>query len=116
MIVNRLLPRTRAVGAAEAEILGRNDNGTGGFEGVLNGASRAVVTVVSSIADIVAVFLERQATRDAEWVRWGTSWAIPANDDLTLLLSEEQCAGYAIRLVASCPTAGDVSVASQMER
>ncbi len=84
----------------EAVIIGRDDLGEGGLEGVTNGGRSAVATFTSAAAADTTVHVEAQAITGGPWARSTTSYSLPAGGELVVPLSGAILAGYALRLVA----------------
>ncbi len=103
---------TTLAAGTEAVILGLDDEGGGGLEGVTNGGSRAFGALESLLVSATTIYVERAPFEGARYVRDATSYTLPAavgpkRGQLALRVLVE---GYALRLVALSVGAGDVSV------
>ncbi len=95
-------------------ILGRDDDGNGGLEGVLNGSGTGHAST-GETAD-TAVALELQVTRAAPWVRPTTTHAIPAGGSRVVGLYD-LASNHAERLVglAAAPSSAGVAWSVALE-
>lgn len=119
MITNRLRERTVTLAAATiTAIVGRDLQGQGGLEGVLNGATAAVATITSSIASATTVQVGVRAARGATLtiIEPAAPLVVPANDALAIRFEREDLAAYEIGLYAQNAAGGDLSVAWEATR
>lgn len=113
MIAQRLLPRTVTLVANVAKLLlGRDAQGNGGLEGVLNGATRATLVLTSDIADPTLVMMQVQATRSGTPTDKPTAapLTVPPSGSLVIELDEQDCAAHAVLFYAQSVGAGDLTV------
>jgi len=113
VITQRLLPRTVTLVANVAKlILGRDAQGNGGLEGVLNGATRASLVIASDIANPTLVMMQVQATRGGTPTDKPSAAAlvVPPSGSLVIELDAQDCAAYAVLFYAQSVGAGDLTV------
>ena len=110
MIANRRRERTVALPAAATTVLvGRDAQGNGGREGVLNGGYRARLHLSNAIAENLTVLLFARATRGASPVGIG-SQPLAALSSLTVTLDETDCAAYELFAQTTSAGGGDIDV------
>lgn len=110
MITNRRSQRTVTLGAGATGVLvGRDAQGNGGREGVLNGGRRARLSLTNGIAEALTVYVYARATRDADPVVISTL-ALGSEDSLSTVFDAEDCAAHDLFAETTSDTGGDVVV------
>lgn len=102
---NRRREFSRSLGTLDVVVVGAGTDDFEGFEGVLNGAVRGVLTIkLPDSPPAVTVSVETKATRNASWVPGAPSLTASASDSFSL----EGLSGYAVRIKvhAAAPVTG----------